>query len=136
MKIHAFRLKPQDDVYNEIEKYVTAHSIKAGVILSAVGNIYTAVLRLSNENIIKKYKNMKWGFEIVSVTGTVSTSRNHLHISFSDDTAKTFGGHLQPGCIVRITAEIIIGEIPHMVFKRKYDKRSGFKELFVEKVDK
>lgn len=133
MIIHAFRLKPGDDIKVKLDNYVKRKKIKAGVILSAVGNIGTATIRLANENIIKSYKD-QWGFEIVSITGTISTSNNHLHISFSDKDGGTYGGHLKNGCIVRITAEIVIGEIPNLEFKREHDSETGFDELVVKKI--
>ncbi len=133
MIIHAFRLKPGDDIKIKLDNYVKRKKIKAGVILSAVGNIGKATIRLANENIIKSYED-EWGFEIVSITGTISTSKNHLHISFSDKDGLTYGGHLKKGCIVRITAEIIIGEIPQLEFQREYDSETGFDELVVNKI--
>ena len=35
------------------------------------------------------------------------------------------------GCIVRTTAEIVIGHFPDIVFKRLHDERSGYEELFI-----
>jgi predicted DNA-binding protein with PD1-like motif len=134
MKIHVFRLKPGEDMKVEIEKYVQLHKIKAGVILSGVGNIGQAKIRLANENIVKEFKD-QWGFEIVSVTGTISISKNHVHISFSDKNAITFGGHIKEGCIVRVTAEIVIGEIQEYEFTREFDKESGFDELVAKQVN-
>ena len=130
MIIHAFRLKPGDDLKNEIDAYVKKKNIKAGVILSAVGNIGKARIRLANENIIKEFDD-QWGFEIVSVTGTISTVKNHIHISFSDENGITFGGHLKEGCIIRITAEIVLVEISDIRFSREFDRETGFEELVI-----
>ena len=39
MKTYAFRLKPEDDLRKEIDKFVVKKNIAAGVILTCVGNL-------------------------------------------------------------------------------------------------
>lgn len=68
-------------------------------------------------------------FEIISLTGTLSPSGPHLHISISDPSGAVFGGHLQDGSIIRTTAEIVAGELEDWEFTRELDPRTGFKEL-------
>ena len=68
-------------------------------------------------------------FEIVSLTGTVSVSGSHLHISISDSTGKTIGGHLLEGCMIYTTAEIVIGTTTHYEFTRKKDGTTEWEEL-------
>ena len=57
-------------------------------------------------------------FEIVSLTGVLSTHGSHIHISISDSTGKTIGGHLMDGCKVYTTAELIIGQDYTKIFTR------------------
>jgi predicted DNA-binding protein with PD1-like motif len=52
-----------------------------------------------------------------------------------DSTGKTIGGHLQEGCIIYTTAEIIIGEPKKVVFKREKDGTTPCDELQIEKKD-
>lgn len=52
-----------------------------------------------------------------------------LHIALADDRGKTIGGHLQTGCIIYTTAEIIIGRVPGYIFKRTPDTETGYLEL-------
>ncbi|MEO7307240.1 MAG: PPC domain-containing DNA-binding protein [Ferruginibacter sp.] len=73
-------------------------------------------------------------FEIVSLTGTVSTNGSHLHISISDSTGKTIGGHLMEGCTIYTTAEIVILSSNEFVFKREKDGTTPWEELQVEQV--
>jgi hypothetical protein len=47
-------------------------------------------------------------FEIVSLSGTLSSSGHHVHMSIADCDGNVFGGHLMEGCLVRTTAEIVL----------------------------
>lgn len=126
MKTHAIRLLPDQDIEIEIRKFVKSKDIKAGVILTCVGSLRKAVLRLADEDITKTFDEK---FEIVSLVGTLSLEGTHLHISLSGKSGKTIGGHLEEGCIVNTTAEIVVGELDNFVFSREYDEKTGFKEL-------
>jgi predicted DNA-binding protein with PD1-like motif len=58
----------------------------------------------------------------------------HLHISISDSTGKTFGGHLcETDNIVHTTAEIVLGEMPSLIFEKEKDEISGWNELKIKK---
>jgi predicted DNA-binding protein with PD1-like motif len=61
----------------------------------------------------------------------LSTEGSHLHISLSDSTGTTIGGHLVDGCHVYTTAEIVLGIMPDYRFAREQDSASGYKELTV-----
>ncbi len=128
MKTHAFRLQPNQDLKISIKNYVRENQIKAGVILSCVGSLNGATLRMADENITKVFDGK---FEIVSLVGTLSPDGCHLHISLSDKDGNVSGGHLNEGCIINTTAEIVIGEIENLSFSRAVDKDTGFKELVV-----
>ncbi len=130
MKIFAFRLKPGQDLFDEIESIVTEKNIEAGCVLSAVGSLTHATLRLANRDFYSEYDGH---FEIVSMTGTVSIHGSHLHISISDGNGKTIGGHLVPGCKIYTTAEMVIGVFEDVVYKREFAEDSGYEELVVYK---
>jgi uncharacterized protein len=89
--IHAFRLLPGQDLKKEIEGYVLQHKIEAGWVMTCVGSVTQYHLRFANEPQGTKGNGH---FEIVSLTGTVSINGHHLHMSVSDSTGKTIGGHL------------------------------------------
>ncbi len=61
--------------------------------------------------------------------GTISIHGEHLHISLSDSEGKTIGGHLLGDAIVYTTAEIVIGEMCGVEFKRELCGQSGWPEL-------
>jgi hypothetical protein len=131
MKIHTFRLKPQQDFFDLIEEYVKQNNIQAGVVLSAVGSFTHATLRLANRSYYNDYEGH---FEIVFITGTVSIHGSHLHISISDGEGKTIGGHVVSGCKIYTTAEVVIAEFKDVIYKRElYENDSGYEELVVYK---
>ena len=131
MKEHAFRLERGNDLLLSIENYVSDNNIKAGVILSGVGCLYKATIRdAGGVDIVTLNKDV----EIVSITGTLSQDGCHLHISFSDKDLKTYGGHLVKGCLVNTTAEVCMFEFEDYKFKRKFDDKTGYSELSVERL--
>ncbi len=129
MKTHIFRLHPGQNFKKEIDKYVQEHNIRAGIILTCVGNLTKAIVRMTNAKIIKTWEG---SFEIISLVGTVEAGNSHIHICLSNEEGKTFGGHLKDGSVVGVTAEVAIGEIEDLEFSREFDEKSGYKELVVK----
>jgi len=128
MLTHTFRLKPGHDLFDEIEAFTAQNGIQAGCVLCSVGSLTHATLRLANREFLSEYVGH---FEIVSLTGTVSTHGSHLHISISDGDGNTLGGHLVSGCKVYTTAEIVLAAFPELVYLREHDEASGYEELAV-----
>jgi predicted DNA-binding protein with PD1-like motif len=126
---HVLRLKPGQDVLKEIEQYVVKKNIHAGALVAAVGSLKEGKLRYANQ---KEHSKISGPLEVVSLSGTISTSGMHLHLAVSDGKGQTTGGHLVEGCEVFTTLEIVIAEYPDLKFEREMDKASGFKELSVK----
>lgn len=127
--IHAFRLKPGQDLKKEIQHYVDSNKIGAGYLVTCVGSLTDYSIRFANQPAATSGSGH---FEIVSLVGTVSINGSHLHIAISDSTGKTIGGHLVDSCIVYTTAEIVIGESHRHNFKRENDGTTPWEELQVE----
>jgi hypothetical protein len=102
--------------------------IEAGCVLSSVGSLTRAMVRLANRSYYTEYTGH---FEIVSITGTISIYGSHLHISISDGDGITIGGHLVSGCKVYTTAEIVLAVFPDIIYKREFAEDSGYDELKV-----
>ena len=131
MKQLTFRLKSGQFLKEEIER--RTKDVKAGVLLSIVGALKNANLRMAGATPDKQVvKDFKGPLEIVSGTGTISQDGCHIHISVSDNEGKVIGGHLKDGCKVAITAEVIIGIFDDISYERIYDKSTGFKELEIK----
>jgi predicted DNA-binding protein with PD1-like motif len=69
--------------------------------------------------------------EIVSLTGTLGPDGLHVHISLAGADGACIGGHLVEGCIVNTTAELVIGELADVAFRRLADPATGYAELVV-----
>ena len=130
MRNYTFRLKPGHDLFDSIQAFVHQKNIEAGCVLSGVGSLMYATLRLANR---ESYSEYDYHFEIVSVTGTVSIHGSHLHISISDGDGKTIGGHFESGCQIYTTAEIVIAVFEDEIYKRELATDSGYEELTVYK---
>jgi predicted DNA-binding protein with PD1-like motif len=129
MKIFALRLKPNQELKESLKNFVISNNIEAGFILTTVGSLKQATLRFANQNDSKVLQDK---FEIVSLVGTLSTHGIHLHISISDKDGKTIGGHLEKGCLIYTTAEIVIGVSEDFIFVRTVDENTGYKELEIQ----
>jgi hypothetical protein len=130
LKTYALRLKPGQDLRQELEKFAKERKLQAGLIVTAVGSLTKAGLRLADQPGATQFEGK---FEIVSLVGTLSPDGPHLHLSVSDKTGRTIGGHLVEGCTVYTTVELVIGEIEGVRFTREQDADSGYKELRVRR---
>lgn len=138
--MHVLRLQPGEDLRDSLCKFAAVKGIKAATIISCVGSLTTAMIRLAND---EDGTMLSGPFEIVSLVGMLDyqdTSHplykgdGHVHISISDGAGATSGGHLLSGSTIYTTAEISILEIEHALFKRTPDvgpNGSGYMELKV-----
>lgn len=133
MKPIVCRLTDGQDLLLEIKKLVHENNVEAAVILSGVGSLKESNIRvpvIDGEVIRINPKNL----EIVALQGTVSQYGGHIHIAVSDTTGAAYGGHMQEGCIVRTTCEVVLGVFEGLSFKREMDENTGYDELTVEKL--
>ena len=128
MQNYTFRLKPGQDLFDSIQAFVMEQHVRAGCILSGVGSLRHATLRLADREYTSEYEGP---FEIVSITGTVSVHGSHLHISISDGDGKTIGGHFESGCTIYTTAEIVLAVFRDVVYQREFADDSGYEELVI-----
>ncbi len=133
MKTYAFRIQPGKDLKVELKKFAEEKNIKAGIILTAVGCLTRATIRMagatSRNQEVKVYNE---DFEVVSLIGTMSVlakNDSHLHIALSNKTGQVIGGHLKDGSRIGVTMEIVIGELENVEFTTELDNGSGF-DLF------
>lgn len=128
MKTYAMRLRPGVDLKVALRAFALENRIEAGAILTAVGSLTQASIRFAgqpNSTLIKKE------MEILSLVGTLCPDGLHLHLTVADNQGSTLGGHMMDGCIVRTTAEIVIGDLPATTFTRETDSQTGYEELVV-----
>jgi uncharacterized protein len=132
MHTHAFRLSPGDDLKAELERITQEHALRAGCIVSCVGSLSSARLRMPGAvGDAEAFRTFAEPMEIVSLTGTLCSDGLHVHISLARADGACIGGHLVHGCIVSTTAELMIGELPEVEFRRRLDPATGYAELSV-----
>ena len=126
MICHCIRLKRGEDLMGSIKALCAQKNIRAGVVLSGVGCILRGRIRDASGVNIREIDDH---CEIVSLNGTVSAKRCHIHIALSKEDLSTIGGHLCPGCIVNTTCELVIGELPGITYDVEADPETGYDEL-------
>lgn len=126
--IYAFRLTPGTDLRQGLEAYLARHNIQAAVLLTCVGSLRQAALRLASA---KSESFLNGPLEIVSATGTLSANGCHIHFSVADAKGVVTGGHMLSGNLIFTTAEIVIVELDGIVFSRETDSATGYAELVV-----
>ncbi len=93
--------------------------------LGAVDDFTVGVYKVDEK---KYYSNhFEGAFEIVSLTGTISTMNGeyyaHLHMSAGNDRGEVFGGHLNRA-VISATCEMVIDVIDGVV-ERRHDSGVG-----------
>ena len=129
MICHCIRLKRGEDLMESIRRVCAEKNIRAGVVLSGVGCILRGRIRDASGVTVRE---LTEHCEIVSLNGTVSAQRCHIHIALSREDLSTIGGHLCPGCIINTTCELVIGELPGIGFGVEQDQETGYDELIFE----
>ena len=129
LKCHCVRLRRGDDLMLSLKEICREKHIAAGVVLSAVGCISKGKVRDASGVTIREIADH---CEIVSLNGTVSEARCHLHIALSKEDLSTIGGHLCPGCIINTTCELVIGELPGIRYGVEEDPETGYQELIFQ----
>jgi predicted DNA-binding protein with PD1-like motif len=130
LRVLAVRLRPGQDLRKQLELFVKEKRIHAGFVITAVGSLRQASIRLADQ---PSATNFNGKFEIVSLVGTLGQDGVHLHISISDSTGKTLGGHLVDGCLIYTTAEIVMGDAEGLKFSREQDAETGYRELRIRR---
>lgn len=128
MQALPLRLAPQQDLRAALEAVLAAHGATAGFVLQAIGSLSVARIRYAG---MAHGTELRGDMEILTLAGSLSPDGAHLHISLADAHGKVTGGHVEPGCIVRTTAEILVALLPGHRFSRARDPASGYKELAI-----
>lgn len=132
MKTLCIRLHRGDDLLGAIQALAEKEHLEAAVVLSAVGCVSTARVRDAGGVNLREIREP---CEIVSLTGTVSRARCHLHIALSKEDLSTVGGHLVTGCIVNTTCELVLGVLDGWRFGTQDDPQTGYDEIVLERVE-
>lgn len=126
MKTHCIRLRRGADLLAGIQAFSVQRGIRAGVVLSGVGCVTRARVRDASGVTIREIGEP---LEIVSLNGTVSEKRCHVHVAFAKTDLSVVGGHLVEGCIVNTTCELVLGELEDTAIDVEFDRETGYDEL-------
>ncbi len=130
-RVCVFRIKPDQEVFSEINRYCQSNNITSGIILGIIGSLKSATLSYLME-LPAKYKeiNYEGPLEIVSALGSIAFIENssavHIHMHISNENSCQ-GGHLVRGTVFS-TAEVVLGELDFQVY-RQYDQHTGLNEI-------
>jgi predicted DNA-binding protein with PD1-like motif len=130
MKVVPLRLQPGTDLRRALEVWMGEQEEKAGCLISAVGSLSVAQLRLAGAT---ETTGIHGDLEILSLCGTLSPDGAHLHIAVANSNGAVLGGHLCPGSLVLTTAELVIGLLPEWRFRRELDPATGYAELGISR---
>lgn len=130
-KIHVFRVKPNQELVKEIEKYCRQSDISSGVIIGLIGSIKSVKLNFLKKLPGKYETEVYHGpLEIVCAQGSIAQKKDdlivHIHIQLSGQEFSR-GGHLVEAEIFS-TAEVVIGELDYQL-RRYTDGYTGLNEL-------
>ena len=131
-KIHAFRIKPKQDLLEGIQEFCENNDIISGVVIGIIGSLEEASLNFL-KSLPANYINKKFHgpLEIDSAQGSIAKHDEktvvHIHLTISTD-KETYAGHLAKGCKIFSTAEVVIGELKEHL-NRNIDKYTGLLEL-------
>ena len=115
------RMDRGEEILEQLQAVSEREQVKLASV-SALGAVNDFTVGVFETGEKKYYSNRFQGaFEIVSLTGTVSTKDGafyaHLHMSAGDDKGAVFGGHLNRA-VVSATCEMVIRVIPGEVDRR------------------
>ena len=128
MKTHVFRLRRGSDLLKALQEYARTRRIAAGTVVSGVGCVTRARVRDASGVTVRE---LNEPLELVSLMGTLSTARTHLHIALAREDLTVLGGHLMEGCIVNTTAEVVLLELDGVRFGAEWDGETGYDELAI-----
>ena len=125
------RLLPGEDLRRALEQAVAAQGVSAAFVLSGIGSLKPAVIRLAGAT---ELLTMEADIELLTLAGSVAVQGSHLHLSVSDAQGRVSGGHAGYGCIVRTTAEVLLALLPQWQFTREQDAATGWAELVIRRL--
>ena len=132
MKHIVHRLLPNQDIKPSLVELCESHRITSAVLVMGIGSVSSFRLRVSDgKSIIESDE----AWEIVSLSGTISKGKVHIHISLSGQDGHVVGGHLMDKTIVKTTVELYIQGFDHLTFNREFDEKTGYDELIVNSKD-
>ncbi len=121
------RMDPGEELLEQLAVVAGKEEIRLASVsgLGAVNEFTVGVYKTTEKQYLSKH--FTGAFEIVSLTGTITTKDGafypHLHMSAGNERGEVFGGHLN-SAVVSATAELVITLIDGTV-ERRFDETIG-----------
>jgi predicted DNA-binding protein with PD1-like motif len=109
IKVLPIRLIPGADLRLSLEKVLADQGEQAGWVLSGIGSLSTAPLRLAGK---EELTILEGDLEILTLAGSLSSYGAHLHIGVADSNGVVSGGHLAGVAKVRTNAVVLVAYGP------------------------
>lgn len=127
MTCQPLRLPPGADLRQALEA-IAASGVQSAFVVSGIGSLSDPRIRFANASAATT---LPGAFELLTLSGSVTPTGAHLHMTVSDRQGQVFGGHVAEGNIIRTTAEILLAWLPEHALAREHDPATGFDELTV-----
>ncbi len=105
MRVVPIHLDAGSDLRVSLER-LAAEQGAAGFVLSVVGNLARAAFQCPGRS---GPSVLEGDLEIITLQGTIAPGGVHLHLSLSDGDCQVWGGHLEPGTLVKSGADLLVG---------------------------
>jgi predicted DNA-binding protein with PD1-like motif/glutaredoxin len=105
MRVVPIHLEPGSDLRVSLEQ-LAADQGAAGFVLGVVGNLSRAAFQCPGR---PGPSVLEGDLEIITLQGTLAPHGVHLHLSLSDGDCQVWGGHLEPGTLIRSGADLLVG---------------------------
>lgn len=125
-RTYVLRLSPGTEVKSALTDLARREGLAAASIVSAVGSLTDVALRYADRD---ETTSLQGRFEVVSLSGHLTTDDFHVHAAVSDGEGRTYGGHVMEGCKVYTTLVVVVQEHLRWRFVRKRDPTYGYFEL-------
>ena len=126
MRSICLRLRRGDDLLLSIRRLAEREGLRCAAVLSGVGCVTEARVRDASGVTVR---HIAEPCEIVSLNGTVSAARCHLHIALAREDLSTLGGHLMEGTIINTTCELVLLEPDGWRCGVEQDDETGYDEI-------
>ena len=105
MRVVPIHLQAGSDLRVSLER-LAADQGSAGFVLGVVGNLSRAAFQCPGQS---GPSVLEGDLEIITLQGTIAPAGVHLHLSLSDGDCQVWGGHLEPGTLVKSGADLLVG---------------------------
>ncbi|MCX6791001.1 MAG: DNA-binding protein [Candidatus Gribaldobacteria bacterium] len=129
------RFFPEDDVLGGLKELALKYQIKAGVILSGIGQVKDVELGFFKAKGDYAPQTFKGNYELLSLSGNILEQLGkyefHLHSVLGDAEKKVIGGHLLKAQ-VSVTLEVALLKT-NLTVQRVVEESTGLAGMFFEK---